>query len=156
MTDSFWARPSIVVWSQLLLNSFHHWMGRDLFERNAEPVEQAEALFHAPFVVVSHGAEPEPILNYGNRAALELWEMTWDQLVRTPSRQTAEPENREERAHMLALAAAQGFFVGYRGIRTSATGKRFLVTDATVWNVLDGEQRLVGQAATFSKWTSVS
>ena len=95
MTDSFWARPSIVVWSQLLLNSFHHWMGRDLFERHAEPLEQAEALFHAPFVVVSHGTGPEPILNYGNRAALELWEMTWDQLVRTPSRQTAEPENRE-------------------------------------------------------------
>lgn len=131
-------------------------MGRDLLERNAEPVEQAEALFHVPFVVVSQGTEPEPILNYGNRAALKLWEMTWDQLVRTPSRQTAEPENREERARMLALAAAQGFFVGYRGIRTSSTGKRFLVTDATVWNVLDGERRLVGQAATFSKWTSVS
>jgi len=131
-------------------------MGRDLLERNAEPVEQAEALFHVPFVVVSHGIEPEPILNYGNRAALELWEMTWDQLVRTPSHQTAEPENREERARMLAMAAGQGFFVGYRGIRTSSTGKRFLVTDATVWNVLDGERRLVGQAATFSKWTSVS
>ena len=110
-------------------------------------------LFHAPFVVVSHGTESEPILNYGNQAALDLWEMTWEQLMRTPSRRTAEPENREERARMLALAEEQGYFTGYRGIRVSMTGKRFLVADATVWNIVDQQRRRIGQAATFSRWT---
>jgi hypothetical protein len=40
---------------------------------------------------------------------------------------------------MLMLAEAQGYFTGYRGIRISATGRRFLVRGATVWNVVDQE-----------------
>lgn len=155
MSDPIWTQPSIIVWSQRLLESFRYWTGRELLDRKGPPVEQAQALFQAPFVVVSHGAESEPILNYGNRAALDLWEMTWEQLIRTPSRLTAEPEDREERARMLALAEAQGYFTGYRGIRISSTGKRFLVTDATVWNVLDLQWRGAGQAATFSHWSKM-
>lgn len=116
---------------------------------------QAQALFDAPFVVVSHGTESDPILNYANEAGLDLWEMTWEQLTRTPSRHTAEPVNREERIRMLALAEEQGYFDGYRGVRISATGRRFLVVGATVWNVLDRQSRRVGQAATFSRWTAL-
>ena len=153
MTDPIWTHPAIIVWTQQLLDSFHYWMARELIERKGPPDEQARMLFHAPFVVVSHGTESEPILNYGNQAALDLWEMTWEQLMRTPSRRTAEPENREERARMLALAEEQGYFTGYRGIRVSMTGKRFLVADATVWNIVDQQRRRIGQAATFSRWT---
>lgn len=130
-------------------------MGRDLFPRTGSPEEQAQALFAAPFVVVSHGTETDPILNYGNRAALALWEMSWAQLTGTPSRLTAEPMNRDERARMLAVAEAQGYFSGYRGIRVSSTGKRFLIEDATVWTVVDGRGIRVGQAATFARWTPV-
>ena len=104
----------------------------------------------APFVIVSHGTEADPVLNYGNRAALDLWEMTWEQLTSTPSRLTAEPMNREERARMLAVAATQGYFTGYRGVRISATGKRFLVEDATVWNVVDASGILAAVAAMFA------
>jgi len=116
---------------------------------------QAQALFDASFVVVSHGTESDPILNYANQAGLDLWEMTWEQLIRTPSRQTAEPVNQEERIRMLVLAEEQGYFDGYRGVRISATGRRFLVVGATVWNVLDHQSRRVGQAATFSNWSEV-
>lgn len=130
-------------------------MGQDLLERDGTPAEQAQALFEAPFVVISHGTEAEPILNYGNQAALELWEMTWEQLTSIPSRQTAEPQNRLERARMLALAEEQGYFTGYGGVRVSASGRRFLVMGATVWNVLDHQSRRIGQAATFSRWTAL-
>lgn len=156
MSSALWAQPEILAWAQCLLDSFHRWTGRDLLPRLGSPDEQARALFSAPFVAVSHGTEADPILNYGNQAALDLWEMTWDQLTRTPSRLTAEPVNREERARMLALAAAQGYFTGYRGVRISATGKRFLVEDATVWNVVDTSGTLVGQAATFANWTPIA
>lgn len=150
-----WAHPSIISWSQLLLDSFYRWIGRDLIERNSSPTKQAQALFGAPFVVISHGTEPDPILNYGNQAALDLWEMTWEQMTRTPSRQTAEPVDQEERTRMLALAEEQGYFTGYRGVRISATGRRFVVEGATVWNVLDHRNQLVGQAGTFSHWSKV-
>lgn len=155
MNDLIWTRPCIIAWSQLLLDSFRYWVGRDLLERNGSADQQAQALFDAPFVLISHGGEPEPILNYGNRAALQLWEMTWEQLTSTPSRQTAEPADREERGRMLALAKEQGYCTGYRGVRVSASGRRFLVMDATVWNVLDHRSKRVGQAATFSRWSNV-
>ncbi|MGQ0695098.1 MAG: MEKHLA domain-containing protein [Nitrospiraceae bacterium] len=155
MTAPIWTHPSIVSWSQLLLDSFHHWIGRDLLERNGSPTMQAQALFDSPFVVISHGTESDPILNYANQAGLDLWEMTWEQLIRTPSRQTAEPVNQEERIRMLVLAEEQGYFEGYRGVRISETGRRFLVVGATVWNVLDHQSRRVGQAATFSNWSEV-
>lgn len=144
-----------VAWSQLLLDSFSRWTGRELLLRTGSPEAQAQALFAAPFVVVSHGAEADPVLNYGNQQALDLWELSWAQLTSTPSRLTAEPMNRDERARMLAAAEARGYLAGYRGVRVSSTGKRFLVEDATVWNVVDGQGIRVGQAATFARWIAV-
>jgi len=148
-----WAHPSVIVWTQRLLDSYRHWTGRELHNRSGSLEDQARALFDAPFVVVSHGADPDPILNYGNRAALELWEMTWEQFTQTPSRHTAEPLNQEERASMLRRAGQQGYFEGYRGVRISSTGRRFLIEAATVWNVLDPSGRRIGQAATFARWS---
>ena len=148
-------RRFMVTWSQLLLDSFRRWTGRDLLSRTDTPDAQAQALFAAPFVVVSHGTEADPLLNYGNQRALDLWELSWAQLTSTPSRLTAEPMNRDERARMLAVAEKQGYYSGYRGIRISSTGKRFLVEDATVWNVVDDQGIRVGQAATFARWTMV-
>ncbi len=156
MNDPVWIHSSIITWSQFLLGSYRYWFGRDLVDRNASPASQSEALFEAPFVVVSHGTEVDPILNYGNQAALCLWEMTWEQLRRTPSSQTAEPANREERSRMLMLTEEQGCLEGYRGVRISALGRRFLVVDATVWNVFDEHSQRVGQAAAFSRWLMLS
>jgi hypothetical protein len=153
VTSQIWTNPAIVEWSQLLLNSFRHWTGRELLERAGDRTYQAQALFLSPFVVVSHGAETDPILNYGNQMALDLWEMTWDQLVQTPSRLTAEPVNRAEREWMLEQARARGYLDTYRGVRMTSTGRRFLVKNALIWNVVNAEGQRVGQAATFSRWT---
>jgi hypothetical protein len=137
----------------LLLNSFSHWVKRDLIERHGTPVEEAQRLFDSPFVVVSHGLEEDPILNYGNRVALSLWEMDWDRFTRTPSRLTAEPPNQAERAEMLERTTVRGFIDDYRGIRKTRTGQRFLVERAIVWNVVDEHHHRKGQAATFSTWS---
>ncbi len=151
--SSPWMDPQIVQWCQWLLDSYRHWIGRELMDRIGEPVDQQRALFEWPAVVVSHGTEIDPILNYGNKAALDLWEMSWEQLVRTPSRLTAEPINRAEREWMLKQAKTRGYVDTYRGVRISGTGRRFLVENALVWNVLNSTGQQVGQAATFSQWT---
>jgi len=156
VTAPVWARPTVVFWSQRLLESFRHWTGRDLLDRSGSVEEQAEGLFFAPVVVVSHGKEADPILNYGNQAALDLWEVTWERLIGMPSRQTAEPVNQLERTHMLELVEQQGYYDRYRGVRISSTGRRFLIEEALVWNVIDEQKRHIGQAATFSRWTRLS
>ena len=116
------------------------------------PEAAADALFHAPFVVLSHDAAPDPILTYGNRTALDLFELSWEELTRMPSRLTAEAPDRAERARLLAQVAAQGFIDDYAGVRISRSGRRFRIERATVWNLTDDQGRLCGQAATFQTW----
>lgn len=153
MTSQIWTNPAIVEWSQLLLNSFRHWTTRELLERVGDPDCQAHKLYRSPFVVVSHGMEEDPLLNYGNQVALELWEVTWEKLITTPSQLTAEPINRAEREWMLEQARTRGYLDTYRGVRITSTGRRFLVENALIWNVVDAKGQRVGQAATFSQWT---
>jgi MEKHLA domain-containing protein len=153
MTSPAWMESGVVQWIQRVLDSYRHWIGSELIERQGDPEVQAGALFELPLVVVSHGSEADPILNYGNQTALELWEMTWEQLIKTPSRLTAEPVNRAEREWMLEQARVRGFIDTYRGVRISGTGRRFLVENALIWNVLDAGHQRIGQAATFSHWT---
>jgi hypothetical protein len=112
----------------------------------------AEALFHAPFVLVSHGTEVDPVLNYGNRAALTRWEMSWAELTHTPSRLTAEPVAREERARLLAEVTRHGHIANYAGVRIAKSGQRFRIRDAVVWNLLDEAGTPCGQAARFDRW----
>lgn len=138
---------------QLLLDSFARLLGRELVDRSGSVAEQAERLRHAPFVVVSHGTEADPILNYGNAAALALWEMDLATLSRTPSRLTAEPVHRDERARLLERTRRDGYVDDYAGIRISSTGRRFRIEQAVVWNLVDAAGVHRGQAATFDRWT---
>jgi len=145
--------PLLVEHVQRLLDSYRHWTGRELVPAGKAPEERVEALFYQPFVVLSHGTQEDPILNYGNQAALALWEMTWEEFTSMPSSLTAEPMNRAERARLLSRVASLGYINDYRGVRISKSGRRFLVEQATVWNILDTDGRYIGQAATFDHWT---
>jgi len=130
----------------LLTRSFQYWTGRELLPGvTAEPA-LATVIFNAPFVLVSHGTETDPVLDYGNLAALNLWEMTWEELTRTPSRLTAEAPNREERARLLARVARDGFIENYSGVRISKSGRRFRIDQAIVWNLVTAPGQAAGQA----------
>ena len=75
-------------WVRWLLDSYAFWLRRELIERTSSMDDRGRRLFSAPFVVVSHIDSGDPILNYGNRKALDLWEMTWAEFTTTPSRLT--------------------------------------------------------------------
>lgn len=147
-----WATPVMLAWCQNLLDSYVFWVKKELISRCGTSFDQAQRLFNSPFVVASHGIQKDPILNYGNQVALDLWEMDWTQFTQTPSRLTAEPVNREERARMLSQARKQGYLSDYRGIRISSSGKRFSVEQATIWDIQNSEGEVLGQGATFSTW----
>ena len=135
-----------------LAHSFARWTGRLLVPPANDSVAAAAALYRAPFVVVSHGIEADPIFNYGNLKAQELFQMTWDELTRIPSRCSAEPLEQVERERLMTRVRQRGFIDDYRGVRVSAKGNRFLIEQATVWNVIDAHDQLVGQAAMFDQW----
>ncbi|WP_319419645.1 MEKHLA domain-containing protein [Pleurocapsa sp. FMAR1] len=152
MSFSIWQQPEIIRWSQILTRNFKQLLNKDLVASANTPEQLAQTLFDAPFVVVSHGTQADPILNYGNQMALQLWSISWDEFVTTPSRLTAEPVNRSVRAQMLEQAAKQGYIDNYQGIRISRTGQRFLIEQAIIWNLTDEFGKKCGQAATFSDW----
>lgn len=120
--------------------------------RELTPLEASQALFESPFIVVSHGTQLDPVLNYGNGAALKLWELDWTEFTRMPSRYTAEAPIREERARLLDTVTRNGFIDDYSGVRISKSGRRFRISRATVWNLLDDQGQYAGQAATFTEW----
>ena len=150
--DEPWMAPAGVAHARILLDSFARLLGRELIPRGGGPAAEAARLFAAPLVVVSHGTEADPVLNYGNARALDLWEMSWDEFTRTPSRLTAEPVHRDERALLLERTRRQGFVDDYAGIRISGRGNRFRIEQAIVWNLAAESGRPVGQAATFDRW----
>jgi len=150
--EAIWQTDFVIAQTVCLARSLKHWMGHELLPGVSEPAELVQKVFESPFVVVSHGTETDPVLNYGNAAALALWEMTWEELTRTPSRLTAEAPSREERARLLDAVTRRGFIDDYSGVRISKNGRRFRIRRATVWNLLTADGKPCGQAAMFDKW----
>ncbi|MBD2327388.1 MEKHLA domain-containing protein [Alkalinema sp. FACHB-956] len=150
-----WQSPASLRHVQRLLNSFAQQVGRSLLANQGSPDAIAQALFEAPFVVVSHGTEADPIFNYGNQQALNLWEFDWDSFTQLPSRQSAEASEYVDREQLLAEAKLKGYISNYRGIRISRTGRRFWIDNVILWGVVDEQGAPCGQAATFDQWTFI-
>ena len=129
----------------LLLDSYRHWTGRNLLI-NTSP---AHALYHAPFGVLSHDSAADPCFTYANLAAQTQFEMPWSEIVGLPSRLSAEPLAQAERESLLARVASQGYIDDYNGVRITRSGKRFTIQNATVWNLINPDGVVLGQAACF-------
>lgn len=136
-----------------LLESYYQLLGRPLL---ANREQQAKQLFYAPFAVVSHGTESDPIFNYANQKALELFEYSWQEFTQLPSRLSAEPVNRYQRAQLLDQVSNKGFIDHYQGVRISKTGRRFIIKNAVVWNLTLKDQVNRGQAAFFEHWQYIN
>ncbi|WP_020484085.1 MEKHLA domain-containing protein [Methylomonas sp. MK1] len=136
---------------QLLVDSYRRLLGRPLLEESSA-LSLGQQAYQADFVLLSHNTAADPLFNYANRTAQDLFELPWPEFIGMPSRFSAEPVNREERERLLNQVASQGYIDNYSGVRIAKSGKRFLIERAVVWNVYDSEQRYVGQAACFSDW----
>lgn len=112
----------------------------------------AVALWEAPRVIVAHGTQDDPVFFYGNRLALQAFEMDFAAFTQLPSRYSAEPLARDERARLLERVTRDGFIDDYAGVRISAQGKRFRIAQAVVWNLVDAAGACHGQAASFAHW----
>ena len=151
--QEIWQRSEIIAQSSAMISSFKRLVGRDLITPTGDDEGDCRALFEAPFALLSHGVQDDPILNYGNHIALQLWEMDFSRFTQMPSRLTAEPMLREERQRLMETAARKGFIDDYAGVRISASGKRFLISDVILWTVSHPDGSRPGQAATFDTWT---
>ena len=136
--------PQGAAYAALLADSFHRLTGRALCAG-----DPAQGLWELPEPLVSHGTEADPVFRYANRAALDLWEMDWDSFTRLPSRLSAQddPGIQTDRNQYLHQAATRGWVADYTGIRISAKGQRFRISDTVLWTVTDATGTRHGQAA---------
>ena len=125
--------------------------GKNILPLEIEVNSVSHELFFASFAVMSHGTETDPIFNYANQCALDLFEMTWENFIKLPSRYSAEMDSQEERDRILQRVSEDGYVDDYTGVRITSKGRRFQITNAVVWNVFD-EGRYFGQAALIRDW----
>lgn len=137
--------------ARLLLDSFQRVVGRPLLDPDPG-ADAGRALYEAPFVLLSHDTAADPVFTYANRQAQARFGYPWETFVTLPSRLSAEPLAREARERLLARVAAHGHIDDYAGVRIAGDGRRFRILAAVVWNLVDAEGGLHGQAACFSRW----
>lgn len=136
----------------VLADSYARFAGQAL----AAPGEDVvAALWRHPAAIVAHGIEADPVFFFGNQAALAAFEMALAHFTRLPSRLSAEPVARDERERLLARVRTEGMIQDYCGVRISASGRRFRIEQAKVWNLIDERGAYLGQAALFNRATPV-
>lgn len=133
-------------------DSLKRWTGKGLFDPKLTSAEAARSAFLAPYALLSHNAFEDPLFNYANRFAQKLFEMRWHEIIALPSRCSAEFVDQAERSRLLKSVTENGYIDDYRGIRISATKRRFLISKATVWDLYDHRNRFYGQAALFKEY----
>lgn len=129
------------------------WIGSPLIEAMPGSIEAVKELLEAPFAVVSHDTQADPVFNYANEQALQLFGMKWEEITQLPSRCSAEDMDRAERAVLLERVSRQGYVDDYSGVRIAKDGRRFTIHNATVWNLLDEDGNYCGQAALIRETT---
>lgn len=135
----------------LLLNSYQRLLQRSLLETSDQSV-WGRLAYTADFALLSHNTDQDPLFNYANRSALDLFELSWDELIGMPSRLSAEPVKQQERERLLVKVMSQGFIDDYTSVRISKTGRRFQIQGAVIWSVHDEQGVFHGQAAWFKDW----
>lgn len=137
---------------EILLRSYENLIGSELIGTKSDNTAGIIRIWDAPFAVVSHGKENDPIFNFGNKVALELFELEFDEFIKMQSRKSAEEVEQRERDRLLAEVTKRGYIKNYSGVRISATGKRFAIEKAVIWNLRDLKGKYRGQAAMFKDW----
>eukprot|EP00882_Tetradesmus_deserticola_P009361 GHRQ01009880.1.p1 GENE.GHRQ01009880.1~~GHRQ01009880.1.p1 ORF type:complete len:360 (+),score=147.76 GHRQ01009880.1:56-1081(+) len=146
--------PEVVLQLMMICQSYKKQYNEFLMEVSFDTL--AEAMYIAPFACLAHNKFEEgvedPVFTYANKASLELFERTWDQMIGMPSRNSAEAAAQEDRTQVLEAAATGGSVQDYSGWRISKSGKRFRVKDLKLFNVTELDGTLWGQAAVFNQY----
>ncbi|MQR01423.1 MEKHLA domain-containing protein [Glaciimonas soli] len=135
------------IFLHILTESYRRLTGRNLMASDAD----AHWLYHdAPFSLLAHSAAIDPCFIYANQSAQNCFEYNWDEIIKLPSRLSAEMLDRAERQRLLDAVTQHGYIDNYSGIRIAKSGRRFWIKNATVWNLTDEKGIQHGQAALFA------
>jgi hypothetical protein len=146
-------RAEDVAFAELLAGSHERVVGTRILPEGLAGAEAARWLYgEAPFGLLAHDTSADPSFVYANATAQKCFEYSWEEFTGMPSRLSAEADGREKRQAFMDGVLRQGYVSGYRGVRIARSGRRFWIEDTTVWNLLDRDGTLQGQAALIRGW----
>ena len=116
---------------------------------NLENPAAGALIFKGDYYLIMHNTEDVPRFNYGNRRILDIFEVTWEELMVFPGYKSAPPEEQADREAVMRTVEKHDIATGYTGTRISSTGKRFLIKHGAVWNVRTEHGEYIGRAAFF-------
>ena len=90
----------------MILKSHYITFGKKILDSEdltGSSLEQNKKIFTFKNPIIAHGIGEEPCLIYVNKAALTLWERTWEEMIGMPSSLTAPPEERKKLKYALNI-----------------------------------------------------
>lgn len=133
-----------------IAESFERLARRPLVIASPDGIEAA--MWNAPRPIMVHGTEPEPRFFYANRIALEILSMRADEFIGTIAHRLAEPLLREESIRLAEGLARHDIVDLYAVVGLAANGRRFTMSNAQIWNIVDRHGGHHGMGATFPTW----
>ncbi|MCY1394521.1 MEKHLA domain protein [compost metagenome] len=123
-----------------------HRLAHDLFEGgDADRLQWVDA--QAPFALLAHDTSADPRFIYVNASAKRAFGYSEAEFIGLPSRLSARPNARAERAVVLDAVARTGYASGYTGVRVKKDGSLFCIERGELWCFNDAQGNPAGQAA---------
>lgn len=144
---------NVTEWLLLSSNSLQQYTGKSLLEHMVEDSVESlqDAHENTRFAILSHGIQEDPIYNYFNKAALETFQYEPEEIYQLPSRKSAPPDLRVDRAALIQASVECGFQIYTKAVRVTKCGRLFQINEGLLWNVYDNEGNRVGQTALFDR-----
>lgn len=149
-------QTEVIMHNLLMVESYKRKVGRPIMD-DAEIHEIAKLIWEAPYGVVSHDIESDPAnpkYDYANKAALELFQASWEELIGQPSSCTIEDMNQniEDRQKLLKRAQEDGSASVHSLWRKGLQGRPVCISNGLLWNIEAPSGSLIGQAIAIHEW----
>ncbi|KAK9812015.1 hypothetical protein WJX73_009002 [Symbiochloris irregularis] len=148
-----WEQTDVVMINLLLIENYRRAVGRPMMEGN-DIMTLAKDLYEAPFALLFHDAfvSEEPQFMYANQTALDLFQSSWEELIGTPSKESASQDAQPGRQQLLDETAEKGFIHISNARRRGRQGREFDIVEAELFNVEGPDGNKVGQATVIHHW----
>jgi len=149
-------QTEVIMHNLMMVESYKRKVGKPIMD-DAEIHEIAKLIWEAPYGVISHDMEEDPAnpkYDYANKAALDLFQATWDELIGQPSSCTTEDVNQNiaDRQKLLKQTQDEGTAAVHSYWRKGLKGRSVCISNGLLWNIEAPSGVLIGQAIAIHEW----
>lgn len=143
--------PAMLATSMLIAKSFELHFSDLLFPYN-NPLDLAIKLYRAPVIIIAYTEEADPTFIYANQCAQNVWGITWDSFLKLLVKESTSEILRQNQQGFIQIVKQKGHYMGYQGLKKTASGRMFRVENAIMWTLTNAKGEYIGQASMIPSW----